>query len=107
MSDMASRLTEARKQAGYSSARKAALAFGWKYTTYAGHENGSRGFDDDVRTYAQRFNVSLEWLMTGKGPMKRSGESAEIVEIYQRIPAKHRASALRMLEGLAEPKKRG
>jgi transcriptional regulator with XRE-family HTH domain len=107
MTDMADRLAEARAKAGYTSARKAAIAFGWKYTTYAGHENGSRGFADDARNYAQAFNVSLEWLMTGKGEMKRSVESAEVVEIYKRIPAKHRPSALRMLEGLAEPKRKG
>lgn len=101
---MSDRLQDARKAAGYSSARKAALAFGWAYTTYAGHENGSRGFDDDARNYAQAFNVSLEWLITGRGAMKATAASAEIVDIWDRIPEQERDTAKRMLEGLARPK---
>lgn len=68
MSDIAARLRAARKNSGYTNASEAAEVFGWKPSTYLGHENGSRGFKlDTAAEYARRFGVSVEWLMTGKG----------------------------------------
>ena len=101
---MHERLQVARKAAGYSSARSAAIAFGWSYTTYAGHENGSRGFEREAQRYAQAFSVSLEWLILGRGSMKQGGGGAEIYDIWDRIPERDRQTAKRMLEGLAQPK---
>jgi transcriptional regulator with XRE-family HTH domain len=66
-SKMHLRLKWARKRAGFSSAAEAARALGVPEPTYSGHENGSRGFADDVERYASRFRVSLSWLMTGAG----------------------------------------
>lgn len=61
------RLRQARKDAGYNSVRDAARALGMVYSTYAGHENGAREFDDqDAQRYARKFRVSLEWLLTGR-----------------------------------------
>ena len=105
MDDMAHRLVLAREAAGYERAADAAQAFGWRYSTYAGHENGSRGFKRLAETYARCFSVSLEWLLTGKGRMKSSG-GAEIVDIWDRIPLQDRGTARRMLEGLARPDER-
>ena len=61
------RLKEARSKAGFGTAREAAEALGIKYPTYAGHENGSRGLTQSLETYAKRFKVSLDWLLTGNG----------------------------------------
>lgn len=72
MSDMNERLALARKEAGFATARKAAEALGVKEPTYIGHENGQRGFRrDSADHYARKFHVSLEWLLTGKGPKER------------------------------------
>lgn len=61
------RLREARKLAGYGSAADAAEAMGVPYGTYAGHENGSRGFGDEAERYSRFFRVRIEWLMLNKG----------------------------------------
>lgn len=68
MTDIAERLRIARRNAGFANASEAAEAFGWKPSTYLGHENGSRGFKlERAVEYARRFGVSPDWLMTGKG----------------------------------------
>lgn len=60
------RLEQARKAAGYTSAREAAEAIGVSYPTYAAHENGQRGLARAAERYAKFFKVSLDWLLTGK-----------------------------------------
>ena len=67
MTEMHERLIWARKEAGYESAREAADALGIKEPTYMGHENGFRGFKSSAETYARKFRVNLEWLLTGRG----------------------------------------
>lgn len=63
------RLRKARMHAGLTIAQ-AAEAFGQKLSTYTQNDNGTRGFGrEKAEIYARRFKVSLEWLMTGKGPM--------------------------------------
>lgn len=65
---MADRLQAAREAFGFSSARSAAQAFGWKESTYGAHENGQNGFNPETaRKYARAFNVSAAWLLTGEG----------------------------------------
>jgi len=64
----AERLAEARRKAGYAEAADAIQAFGWKPSTYYGHENGSRGFKaDTAKQYAKAYGVSIEWLLYGTG----------------------------------------
>jgi SOS-response transcriptional repressor LexA len=64
--DTATRLAEARAKAGYISARDAAAAFGWTYSTYAAHENGNRKITVEAgRRYARAFQVSASWLLWG------------------------------------------
>lgn len=65
------RLQEARKLAGFEDATDAARSLGMKEPTYLGHENGSRGFKGRADDYARKFGVSLEWLITGRGPRER------------------------------------
>jgi phage repressor protein C with HTH and peptisase S24 domain len=72
MSDPAGRLEEARAKAGFAGPTEAARAMGIKPSTYMGHENGQRGFRrESADLYARRFGVSLEWLLTGRGPRER------------------------------------
>lgn len=68
MMTAADRLREARERAGFASASDAARALGVNYSTYAGHENGSRGLkSDQAELYARKFKVTLDWLLTGRG----------------------------------------
>jgi phage repressor protein C with HTH and peptisase S24 domain len=61
------RLKKARIDAGYRSARDASESLGIKYSTYAGHENGSRAYGaDEAAIYARKFKVSSEWLLYGR-----------------------------------------
>jgi hypothetical protein len=62
------RLRQARIEAGYAEASDAARALGIRESTYLGHENGWRGFKARADTYARKFGVGLEWLLTGRGP---------------------------------------
>lgn len=62
------RLKIAREHAGFDSAAEAARALQMAYPTYASHENGSRGVVRALPVYARRFNVSIDWLLRGKGP---------------------------------------
>lgn len=62
------RLEQARKNAGYATAREAAEALGVSYPTYAAHENGQRGLARAAERYAKFFKVSIDWLLTGKAP---------------------------------------
>lgn len=65
--ERADRIKKARLRAGFKTARAAAAALSIPYPTYAGHENGSRGIkDSELITYANAFNVPVEWLAFGK-----------------------------------------
>ena len=70
MTTRSERLKKARRDAGFRAATDAAKALGIPYSTYAGHENGSRQFEtDDAIIYARKFKVPIEYLLTGKlGP---------------------------------------
>lgn len=68
MGDAANRLKLARERAGFATAAEAAQRFGWRESTYFGHENGSRGVRPDVASrYARAFRVSSSWLLYGEG----------------------------------------
>lgn len=78
MDDPHDRLRRAREAAGYRRAADAANEKGWTYSTYAGHENGSRAFSPAVaNTYARAFGVSAEWLLFGGDAGVKTAESAE------------------------------
>jgi hypothetical protein len=64
----AARLREARVAAGFIKAVDASRAFGWGESTYASHENGSRGISPArILLYANAFHVRPDWLAFGRG----------------------------------------
>lgn len=82
--DIHARLKWAREKRGYASAREAADAIGVRYSTYAGHESGSRGIKRDaLRRYARFFRISPAWLEFGTGedaPAEITDEKKSIVD---------------------------
>lgn len=65
------RLRKARLAAGYSSTRAAAEAFGWSENTLRSNENGNKPYGRvAAEKYSRAFQVRLDWLLTGRGPMK-------------------------------------
>lgn len=72
------RLKQARKEAGFQFAKEAARAFGWNENTYSSHENGNRGFPSSAgEKYAKNFGVDFNWLMTGRGSPKKTGNTSD------------------------------
>jgi len=67
MSNIHDRLRQARIDAGFQTMSDAARHFDWPTSTYGGHENGTRGIKPpDVAKYAQAFDVTQEWLFSGR-----------------------------------------
>lgn len=64
--EAAKRLEQARGKR-FKTARDACNFFGWNYTSYAQHENGTRGIGRAAAKYAKAFRVSEAWLLTGEG----------------------------------------
>lgn len=76
------RLRQARRDSGFKSARDAASALGVAYSTYAGHENGSRDFDaETAQRYARKFRCSLEWLLTGRKSQNMTGVKSPVAAV--------------------------
>lgn len=76
MKEISERLKAARIEAGFESVADAARALHVKYSTYAAHENGGKGFGPGkLELYARRFKVSTDWLLTGKGQGPRVANS--------------------------------
>lgn len=103
---MGERLTYARTKAGYATAKEACEAFGWKYSTYVGHENGLRGFPLlKARIYGAAFKVGWEWLMTGTGePGPVKGEK-KVVTAYRKMTPEDQAILEAMADQLAQRKR--
>jgi hypothetical protein len=105
VNDPAARLRIARLRAGYKTGKDAAEALGFPVSTYLSHENGSRGISaSKAYTYARKYKVREQWLLYGVGPgpgSEQIGETAEIVDIIERLPPLRRAEALRILRVLA------
>lgn len=78
--DEAKRLEQARIARGFKDAKAAASYFGWKYDTYAQHENGTRGITRAAAQYAKHFRVSKGWLLTGegRGPGQTDGSDQDV-----------------------------
>ncbi len=105
MDDPAARLRISRLRAGYETGKDAAEALGIAVSTYLSHENGSRGITaKQAEVYARKFKVREQWLLygVGDGPgSQQTGETAEIVDIVDRLPPIRRKEALRILRVLA------
>ena len=60
------RLKDARKKAGYKSAREFSTKNGLPQTTYWQHENFKRSIGAlHALKYAQLLDISLDWLLAG------------------------------------------
>lgn len=75
------RLAQARKKAGWTSARAAALANNWPESTYRSHEAGTRTIgDDDAERYARRYRqravrVTAKEILFGTDEVKLTSEA--------------------------------
>jgi phage repressor protein C with HTH and peptisase S24 domain len=66
------RLVEARKKAGFTSARAAAVFHRWPESTYRAHETGGRNFGlEESLKYGDAFEVDGGWIFHGRTPTKR------------------------------------
>lgn len=105
MSDPAERLRIARLRANFTTAKEAAEALGMPVSTYLAHENGSRGYTAKrAAVYARRYRVREQWLLYGTGEApgtEKNGETAEVVDIIERLPPLKRAEALKILRILS------
>lgn len=85
----AGRLRWAREEAGYTSIRAAALAFGWNENTYKSHEQGIRGAEGiktkHLNRYARGFKVSEAWLATGKGDPFKPDLTTDELELARKL----------------------
>lgn len=81
------RLREAREKRGIERPA-AAKALGVPYSTYASHENGSRGFmKEDAIRYASFYGVTLEYLLTGARIGLRKGKPS-LSFVGERMPVR-------------------
>lgn len=90
------RLAKARTLAGFPRLVDAERRFGLT-STYAQHERGDRGFGiDDAVLYAKRYNVSLEWLCTGRSDPR--GMAWRFAEAFLKLDPKVQATLLKALD---------
>ncbi len=67
-SERASRLKQARVQAGFGGVKSASAHHGWNVNSYKAHETGQNGFSSEqAKVYAQAYKTSLSWLWFGTG----------------------------------------
>lgn len=70
--EVGKRLRAAREAAGFRSAASAAEHYGWTASTYASHENGSRGMKlPEIEKYARAFRVDPSQLAFGGSGAKQ------------------------------------
>ncbi len=87
------RLQDARNQAGYRSARDAAIANNWSESTYRAHERGTRTIgQDDAERYARRFRAagaktSAQQILFGDQETAVEPPADHVVPIMGRIGA--------------------
>jgi phage repressor protein C with HTH and peptisase S24 domain len=68
---MGERVKKARLAAGYETGADAARALGMRVETYNRYENGSSKVTRAADRLARLFNVDFEWLLHGRGDMRR------------------------------------
>lgn len=97
--ERAARLVAARKAAGYTSAVKAAEAFGWNVNSYKAHEAGRNGFGiADARSYADAFNTTPEHLNFGSGEGSDVRPAAQIALLPVTVNGKVAAGVFREVD---------
>lgn len=82
--DIAARLKHARNRL-FSTAAEAADALGMKAVTLRAHESAQNAINVyDLERYARRYNVNLQWLLTGAGV--EQPDPTQHVELGEMIP---------------------
>lgn len=74
----AARLRAAREAKGWPDATTGALYIRANKDTYIQHENGTRSFMGAVLTYAERLDVTPEWLLWGRSAPSDNAASAPL-----------------------------
>jgi len=98
----ADRLRAARIGSGFAKAAEAAKRFGWSYPTYAGHENGHRGFTPSTaQDYAQAFCVAPEWLLFGEH--RPNSENERLSVAIERLTPEQRQTLLKLIDSFCPP----
>lgn len=103
--EVSERLKQARIKAGYRSAAEAANSFGWTGSTYAAHENGTRGVKpDDAKKYALAFRIDPGFLMFGTEPstVKVAGVPEDVLQEILIFVMSHEGARNASPEVLAE-----
>jgi len=95
------RLKAARKQLGLPSAAAAADHLKVSPTTYAQHENGTRGIGRASEEYAAKFGVSEEWLLRGRNPPIWARPDIDHSEAVEPSPSEHYLTAWRLYSKLS------
>ena len=104
MGDSNGRLKHARTARGFKSAAEAAKWHHWNVSTYSSHENGQT---DPVpqraaKRYAQAFNVSELWLLTGHGSMEGPHEVSLPTATDRQVEGRDPPSATTSITGTAK-----
>lgn len=82
------RLKRAREEAGFASGAAAAKALGIKPASWNHYENGhTKGWLEDAVRIADRFGVRVEWLLAGRGHMKRASSDRSALPIVGYVAA--------------------
>ncbi len=100
MSNAADRLKLAREHR-YKTAVEAAEALGLPEQTYLPYESGRTGFTHRAASFAHFFGVNLEWLLEGRGPMRR-GARHPVIERFERLPPESQREAIDFIDYLAK-----
>lgn len=75
MTEQHQRLQKARSEAGFKNSTEASRFYGWNENTYRSYENGNRNISIKAATrFSDKFNVRVEWLLYGTGPMREEEE---------------------------------
>jgi SOS-response transcriptional repressor LexA len=85
--DQGLRLEQARIRRGFKTRRAACNYYGWNYDTYIQHERSERGIGKMAARYAQAYQVSEAWLLTGEGSIESI--SAVLVPLISWVSAGH------------------
>lgn len=73
------RLKRARLTKGLENLQAAAVAFGFNVNTLKSNENGIKPFSRKAAIrYANAYGVRLDWLLSGKGPMRHNRTLIEV-----------------------------
>lgn len=103
--EISERLKQARQDAGFSSASAAATNFGWTSSTYAAHENATRGMKlGDIEKYATAFRVDPSYIAfgTSQPPRKIAGVSDRVLAEVVRFVMSHEGASKAPAEEVAE-----